>query len=145
MSMHANTFYGAGGWSFAPMTPYDWWILWRALENRQDEAKVAKARRDLGALVQTDWLDSMPPVPAEGHDPELLQAMFEAHDKYQDDWIQRQCEFMVSTLERLQAAERPYGYRELERVAGSLVSLAGQMFMVAHDREEEIERGDREP
>lgn len=144
MPLYENTFYEAGGWSFAPLTPHEWWVLWQALNNRQDEAKAAEALRTLGSLVQTDWLDSIPPVPDEGHPPERLQAMFRAHDQYQDDWLKNQSDFAVSRLGYLCSSPRPYSHRELENTARSLVELAGELFRVANDREEEIERGDRD-
>lgn len=143
MPRYENTFYEAGGPSFAPLSTYEWWILWQALQNTGDNAKVAAAMNELGALVQADWLDSLPPVPDEVRPPDVLKAMFAAHDQHEDDWIAQQCGFAVSSLERLRSAERPYTYRELESTAQSLVSLAGSLFTVARDREEEIERDDR--
>lgn len=141
---YENPFHEPGGYSLAPLSSLDWLTIWRALRDPADDQRTAQALNALGALVQNDWLDSLPPVPDEGHDRDVLREMFRAHDQHEDALVEQRCGFVMSELSRLRSAESPFAARRLNGAARSLVSLAGDLFRIARNREEETERGDRE-
>lgn len=144
MPSYENPLHEPGGYSLAPLRSLDWLTIHRALRSPADEAKVAKALSALGALVQEDWLDSLAPVPDEGHDDDALREMFQARDEHEDRWIKHQCGSAISELSRLRSAESPFAAERLNYAAHSLVSLAGELFRTVRIRDEEMERGDRE-
>lgn len=143
MSRYDAMFHEAGGPSYAPLSSGQWWTIYQALRE-QDDPAVAEALDQLGALVQEDWLDSLPPVPDEERPRAALRAMFDVHDKHEDAWIDRRCGIAIDTLSRLRAAERPINHGRLDCAARVLITTAGELFRVARDRQDEVERGDRD-